>query len=358
MQPAKTTTGRTHLPTDATSAGPPGAIARPARRFRDSLATIRYIALKLLSAIPMVLGVITVNFILIHIAPGDPVSVLIGETEPTPEQLAAIYARLGLDQPIWKQYLDYLGSFLRGDLGYSYVLQRDVVDLIVARIPATLALMLTSLIIFTVLGVGLAVLVARKPKSSLDQVGSFLAIVGYSVPGFWLAQIILLIFAMELRWFPTNGMTNSRYAYEGWDYFVDLLHHMVLPAFVLGMRYLAINFRYARASMRDALSQDYIVAARAKGLPERRVLFHAWRNGILPVITVFGLNVTDILAGSVLTEIVFGWPGLGRLMYDAMYARDYPLLMGVFVFVSIGIIVTNLVIDIIYSFFDPRVRQQ
>ncbi|MFC4733911.1 ABC transporter permease [Salipiger abyssi] len=346
------------MPTDVTVDAGTGEPTRPARPRSESLASLRYIALKLLSAIPMVLGVITVNFILIHLAPGDPVSILVGETEPTPEQLAALYAKMGLDQPLWKQYLDYIWGVMQGDLGYSYVLQRDVVGLIVDRIPATLTLMLTSLIVFTILGVALAVFVARKPKSTADQAGSLLAVLGYSIPAFWLAQIILLIFALELRWFPTNGMTNSRYMYEGWDYFVDLLHHLILPAFVLGMRYLAINFRYARAAMRDALSQDYITAARAKGLGERRVLFHAYRNGILPVITVFGLNMTDILAGSVLTEIVFGWPGLGRLMYDAMYARDYPLLMGVFVFVSIGIIVTNLIIDIVYSFFDPRVRQQ
>lgn len=346
------------MPTDVTVDAGPSEQRGSARPRSESLASLRYIALKLLSAIPMILGVITVNFILIHLAPGDPVSILVGETEPTPEQLAALYAKMGLDQPLWKQYLDYLWGVMQGDLGYSYVLQRDVVGLIIDRIPATLTLMLTSLIIFTILGVALAVFVARKPRSAADQAGSFLAVLGYSIPAFWLAQIILLVFALELRWFPTNGMTNSRYMYEGWDYIVDLLHHLILPAFVLGMRYLAINFRYARAAMRDALSQDYITAARAKGLSERRILFHAYRNGILPVITVFGLNMTDILAGSVLTEIVFGWPGLGRLMYDAMYARDYPLLMGVFVFVSIGIIVTNLIIDIVYSFFDPRVRQQ
>lgn len=325
---------------------------------RESVATLRYIALKIVSAAPMILGVITVNFILIHLAPGDPVSILVGETEPTAEQLAELYAKLGLDKPLWQQYFDYLGGILQGDLGYSFVLQRDVVGLILERVPATLTLMLTSLLIFTVVGVVLAIFVARKPKSVFDQFGSILAVIGYSIPAFWLAQIILLVFALELGWFPTNGMTSSRYLYEGWDYFIDLLHHLILPAFVLGMRYLAINFRYARAAMRDALSQDYIVAARAKGLSERRILFHAYRNGILPVITVFGLNVTDILAGSILTEIVFGWPGIGRLMYDAMYARDYPLLMGVFVFVSIGIILTNLFIDIIYSLFDPRVRQQ
>lgn len=322
------------------------------------LAALSYMLVKIGSAVPLLLGVITVNFVLIHLAPGDPVSVLVGETEPTAEQLAALYTKLGLDQPLYVQYLDYLTSVFTGDLGYSYVLQTDVAELIWGRVPATLSLMLPSLIIFSIIGVTMAVVVARRPRSWTDRAGSVFAVFGYSIPAFWLAQIALLVFALQLRWFPTNGMTSSRFVYEGFDYFVDLLHHLVLPATVLGMRYLAINFRYARASMRDALSQDYIVAARAKGLNERRVLFHAFRNGILPVITVFGLNVTDILAGAVLTEIVFGWPGLGRLMYDAMYARDYPLLMGMFIFVSIGIIFTNLVIDIVYGLFDPRVRQK
>lgn len=333
------------------SASPAGEKRGLAGRLR----TLRYIGLKILSAIPMLIGVITVNFLLVHIAPGDPISILVGETAPTEEQVAALYAKLGLDQPLYVQYWEYLVSVFKGDLGYSYVMQADVVDLIAARIPATVLLMLSSLLVFTVLGVGLAVLVARKPRSVFDRAGSILAVIGYSVPAFWLAQIALVVFALNLRWFPTSGMTSSRHVYEGLAYAGDVLLHLFLPACVLGMRYLAINFRYARASMRDALSQDYITTARAKGLSERRVMFHAFRNGVLPIITVFGLNVTDILAGAVLTEIVFGWPGLGRLMYDAMYARDYPLLMGMFVFVSIGIIITNLVVDIVYSIFDPRV---
>lgn len=318
---------------------------------------LRIIAVKILSTIPMLIGVITVNFILVHLAPGDPVSLLVGESQPSAAELAALYHKLGLDQPLYVQYWHYLSSVMKGDLGYSWVQQSDVWSLIIDRVPATLSLMATSLVIFTLLGVALAVAVARKPGSLFDRIGSFLAVVGYSMPAFWLAQIVLLFFALDLRWFPGGGMTNSRHDYQGLAHAGDLLWHLVLPVCVLGMRYLAINFRYARAAMRDALSQDYIVTARAKGLSERRVLFHAFRNGVLPVVTVFGLNVTDILAGSILTEIVFGWPGLGRLMYDAMYARDYPLLMGMFVFVSIGIILTNLLIDIAYSIIDPRVGQ-
>lgn len=346
------------MPTDAINTSVASPAPARARFSASSLAGLRYAALKILSTIPMLLGVIVVNFVLIHLAPGDPVSILVGETEPSAEELAALYAKLGLDQPLWKQFIDYLASVATGDLGYSYVLQAPVSEIILSRVPATLILMLTALILFSALGVFLAVLVAHRPRSAFDRIGSVLAVFGYSIPAFWLAQLILLVFAMNLGWFPTSGMSNSRYGYEGWAWFVDMLHHLILPASVLGMRYLAINFRYARAAMRDALSQDYIVAARAKGLSEGRILYHGFRNGILPVITVFGLNMADILAGSVLTEIVFGWPGLGRLTYDAMYARDYPLLMGIFVFVSIGIVVTNLLIDIVYSLFDPRVRMQ
>jgi ABC-type dipeptide/oligopeptide/nickel transport system permease component len=328
----------------------------PRPRVRIRFESLGFVLAKLPSAGLLLLAVITVNFVLIHLAPGDPVSLLIGETDPTPEQLQALHAQLGLDRPLPVQYFTYLWSVLHGNLGESYVLQDSVLTLILDRVPATVSLMFSSLVIFTVLGTLLAMRVATRPASRGDALGSLLGVLGYSMPAFWLGQIVLLWLALRLRWFPTSGMTDARYSLTGAAYWLDLLHHMALPAFVLGMRYLAINFRFARASMRDALSQDYIVAARAKGLPERRVVFHAFRNGVLPLITVFGLNVSDIMAGAVLTEIVFGWPGLGRLMYDAMNARDYPVLMGMFLFISAGIILTNLAVDIVYGLFDPRVR--
>jgi len=326
------------------------------RRMDARLPIIRLFLGKLLSALLLILGVVTVNFILVHLAPGDPVAVLVGETEPTPEQLQALYARMGLDQPLYIQYLRYLQAIVQGDLGYSYVSQASVASLIFERLPATFGLVFSSLVTFSALGVALALAVAARPYSWFDNLGSVLAVIGHSVPTFWLGQLALVCFAMWLGWFPTNGMTTTRLQLTGVDYVLDLLHHLVLPGVVLGLRYLAINFRFARASMRDALSQDYIVAARAKGLGEGRVLYHAFRNGILPVVTVFALNVSDVLAGAVLTEIVFGWPGLGRLMYDAMYARDYPLLMGMFLFISIGVITVNFLVDILYGVLDPRVR--
>lgn len=318
----------------------------------------RMIVRKILSAIPLIFGVITVNFLLVHAAPGDPISVLVGEFAPSEAQIAELKLRLGLDQPLIVQYLKYLGNVLQGDLGFSFIAQESVLDLIWSRLPATFLLMFGSLLLFSAIGVAVAVFVSRRPYSVLDNVGSFLAVIGYSMPAFWLGQLALLFFALHLRWLPASGMTNPRLSLTGWDYVWDLLSHLLLPTLVLGTRYLAINFRFARATMMEALSQDYITAARAKGLPEKRVLYHGFRNAILPIITVLGINIGDIMAGAVLTEIVFGWPGLGRLLYDGMYQRDYPLLLGCFLFISIGIVIVNLTVDIVYGLVDPRVRQR
>jgi peptide/nickel transport system permease protein len=180
---------------------------------------------------------------------------------------------------------------------------------------------------------------------------------GYSIPVFWLGQIMLLLFALKWGLLPAQGMVNVRGGYQGWAHVADVAQHLVLPVTVLGMRYLAINARLMRASMIEALGQDYVVAARAKGLTEPAVQYHAFRNAIIPIVTILGTNFGELLSGSVLIEIVFGWPGLGRLMYDAIFARDYPILMGLFVFISVGVVVANLATDIAYGILDPRVRR-
>jgi len=311
---------------------------------------------RLLAAVPLLFGVILINFTLIHLAPGDPILALVGEYAPSEDQIAALRQRMGLDRPLHIQFLSYVAAILQGDFGYSYVRQAPVLTLILERVPATALLMLSSLVVFTVIGVALAVAASRRPYSVVDASGSMVALIGYSLPVFWLGQLALLAFARQLGWFPTQGMIDGRAGYEGLAYGLDALHHLALPMLVLGTRYLAINYRFARASMLEALSQDYVTAARSRGLRERTVLGNALRNAILPVVTVFGVNFGDILAGSVMTEIVFGWPGLGRLLYDAMFARDYPLLMGMFVFISIGVIAANILVDIVYVWIDPRVR--
>jgi peptide/nickel transport system permease protein len=312
---------------------------------------------RFLAAIPLLFAIVVFAFFLIHTAPGDPVHVMMGDFSASEEQIAELRAKMGLDQPVHVQFLRYLGGVLTGDLGYSYIASGPVLDLIVQRIPATLILMLPALLIFTALGVVLGVFVATRPYSAADNAASLGAVLGYSVPVFWLGQLAALLFAYQLGWLPAQGMRNFRADPSGWGYFVDLLTHLVLPATVLGTRYLAVNARLTRASMIEALGQDYIIKARAQGLPERVIRWHALRNAILPVVTMLGINFGDILTGTVLIEIVFGWPGLGRLMYDAIFARDYPLLMGLFILVAMGTVVANAVTDIVYSFVDPRVRQ-
>ena len=251
---------------------------------------------------------------------------------------------------------DYILSVLRLDLGYSYVSSGPVIELILNRVPATLILMLPSLILFTIFGVIIGVFVATRPFSAADNGVSVLTVLGYSIPVFVLGQMCLLIFAYQLGWFPTQGMRNFRAPSTGFGAFWDLLVHMTLPAVVLGTRYLAINARFARASMIEALGQDYVTSARAQGLSERKVRRQALRNALLPVVTILGVNFTDILTGTVLTEIVFGWPGLGRLMYDAIFGRDYSLLMGLFVIVALGVVIINALTDIAYGLVDPRIR--
>jgi ABC-type dipeptide/oligopeptide/nickel transport system permease component len=316
-----------------------------------------FVLRRCLAAVPLVLSVITINFLLIHLAPGDPISLMVGEHAPSEQQMRELRAAMGLDRPLYVQYLKYMATLLGGDLGFSYVAQTPVIELILSRLGATAVLMLTSLLLFTAFGVATGILVARRPYSLTDNAASFVAVIGYSVPVFWLGQIALLVFGLQLNWLPVQGMVNLRADPQGWDYVKDVALHLVLPASVLGARYLAINTRLTRASMIEALGQDYIVAARAKGLGEAAVGYHAFRNAIIPVVTIFGMNFGEILAGSVLIEIVFGWPGLGRLMYDGVFSRDYPLLMGMFIFISFGVILANLLADIAYGFLDPRVRQ-
>jgi peptide/nickel transport system permease protein len=308
-------------------------------------------------AIPLIFAVIVINFTLIHLAPGDPIHALVGEYELSQEQMSRLREEMGLDRPLYIQLVRYITSVLKGNLGYSYILQQPVLDLILDRLPATVLLVLTALILYSLIGVFLGVLSSRRPYSLGDNLGTIAALMGYSMPIFWLGQMLLLVFALWLQWLPSQGIASIRESADGMGRLLDVAKHLVLPATALGMRYLALNARLTRASMLEALGQDYIVAARAKGLNEAQVMGHALRNAMLPVVTIFGVNIGFIMAGSVLTEIVFGWPGMGLQMYDGIYARDYPLLMGMFIFISIGIIVANLITDIVYGALDPRIRQ-
>lgn len=318
---------------------------------------IQYVIRRILQAVPLLLGIIILNFLLIHLAPGDPVTIFLGDLGTSQEYVQAVRARLGLDRPLPIQLFIYVRSVLGGDLGYSYVNQEKVLTLILGRVPATLLLVGTSLILASVFGVILGVMSARKPYSLTDNLNAFVSLIGYSVPVFWFGQLLLMYGSLQTDLFPAQGMVSIRRPPTGFGYYLDVGHHLVLPVFALGLRYLVVNSRYARASMLEVLSLDYITTARAKGLPEREVFYrHALRNALLPVTTLLGINVGVIFAGAVLTEAVFAWPGLGMLMLNSVYARDYPVLMGLLVVVSTMVIFANLATDILYGFLDPRIQ--
>ena len=317
---------------------------------------LAYALRRLLQAVPLVLVIIGINFILIHAAPGDPVDVLLGPTDASPEIIAQLRVEFGLDQPIWVQLWNYYAKVLALDFGASFRYREPVSGLIASRLPATLLLMGTALALSTLVATILGVLAAMRPYSTLDNATSFIALAGYSMPVFWLGQLLLIAFALKLDWFPAQGMVSLRAPTEGFGRILDIGYHLVLPTVTYGIYHLALLFRLTRVKMQDVLAQDFIVTARAKGMPESRVVLgHALRNALLPLVTVIGLNFGFMLAGSVLTETVFAWPGTGRLLYEAILARDYPLLMGLFTCLSTMVVVVNVITDILYALIDPRV---
>ena len=315
-------------------------------------------ALRKLIQIPITLfGVVVIVFALIHLAPGDPIATLVGDTPASPQYIAELRTYLGLDRPLPVQFVQYLVHVAQGDFGTSYYYSTSVMGLILGRLPATLLLMAAALASATLIGVVLGVVSAGRPNSPVDAGLNLVAIVGYSLPVFWLGQLALLLFALQLRWFPVSGMSSLREVPHGLGAVVDLARHLTLPALVLATRYIAIDFRLTRAEVLEVLSQDYILWARAKGLRSRTILFrHALRNALLPVVTVTGLNAGFAISGAVLTEVVFGWPGIGRLTLDAISHRDYPVLMGIFIFITVGVVVVNLLTDVLYAVIDPRIR--
>ena len=316
-----------------------------------------YIARKLIQVPVLLLGVVVVLFLLIHLAPGDPVSAFVGEVAVPPEYVAELRQKLGLDRSLGEQFVIYLFQLGRADLGYSFYYNQPVLNLIFERVPATAMLMSTGLVTATILGVALGVLAAARPHGWFDNSSSVITLIAYSLPVFWLGELALLFFALYLGWFPTQGLQSFRGVEPGWGEVVDRIQHLVLPATVVGIRYLAIDFRLVRSGVIEILTQDYIQTARAKGLGARVVLFrHALRNALLPVVTITGLNIGFALSGAVLTEVIFGWPGVGRLTLDAIAHRDYPVLMGVFILITFVVVAVNLITDLVYAAIDPRIR--
>lgn len=316
----------------------------------------RYIAFRLIQLIPLILVVIVINFVLMHLAPGDVASTLAGE-DVDPDYLNHIRALYGLDQPILVQLLNYLGQVLQGDLGFSFRSREPVIDVIMSRAPATLLLVGTSLLIGSVAGTAIGTLLARRPGSVVDTTISTIAVAIYSVPVFWLGLMLILLFGVQLRWLPTSGMVSLVPASSTLGHVWDVAYHMILPAAALSSIWMGQYLRLARTSVAQVMGESYITTVRAVGFPERTVLLHyALRNALLPVVTMFGLQMGLVLAGAVLTETVFAWPGLGRLIYEAILARDIPVIMGAYVVMSITVALASLLTDLAYAALDPRVQ--
>jgi len=316
----------------------------------------RYVVRRLLQAVPLLLGVLVVNFTLIHLAPGDPLYLLAGDGGDE-RYFAAMRAKYGLDQPLSTQLWLYLRGTASGEFGYSYAYARPVFAVIFSRLTPTLLLMGVSLAVSTLIGIWLGLIAARKARSKVDHTILLLTLVGYGMPAFWLGQLLVMLFSVRLGWFPVQGMEDARQDYHGLARVIDILRHLVLPVTTLSMLHLALITRLTRTGLREELSKDYARTAHAKGLSSAVVANrHGLPNALLPVVTVIGNDIGTLFSGAVLTEIIFAWPGLGRLLYDATLNRDYPLLMGIFLLVGASVIITNVITDVAYTFLDPRVK--
>ena len=302
---------------------------------------ISFILRRLLLAIPTLFGVLVVVFLLLYVAPGDPVQEMVGE-RADPETVARLRAELRLDDPLHTQFIHYTGGVLQGDLGRSYITRRPIRQDIAERFPKTLQLAGAAMLLATVCGVTLGILSARNPGGLIDRFGLALAYLGISFPVYWVGLLLILLFAVTLHWLPPSGFGGPRY--------------LVLPALALGMRSIAFLARMTRSAMLDSLGADYVRTARAKGLRERTVVTrHALRNALIPIITVLGLDFGAYLTGSILTETIFSWPGIGRYVVNAIARRDLPAIQGSVLFLSAVFVLVNLITDLAYAKADPRV---
>lgn len=308
----------------------------------------KFIARRLVLAVPVFIGVTLVTFVLMHIVPGDPVALLMEEKMATIDPTAArlIRAKWGLDDPAPIQYLKFLRNALRGDLGISFRTDRSVLRSIVERVPATAKLAGAALLIAISIGVSMGVVAALRQNSVLDSLSIMLATIGVSVPNFWLGLLLIYLLAVHLRWLPPSGY-GPAYPY------------LIMPAITLGAGLSAVIARLTRSSMLEVIRQDYIRTAKAKGLGQRRIVIgHALRNAAIPIVTVVGVQLSGLLSGAVITERVFSWPGVGRLLVDSIVVRDLPMAQGCVLFIATVFIMLNLAVDLSYAWLDPRVKYE
>jgi len=319
---------------------------------------LRYVLRRLALAIPTILTIVVLNFALVHLAPGDAADVLAGEAgSATPQYMAQLRQKFGLDQPLSVQLAVYLKQVVTFDLGYSFRHGMSVSELIATRLGPTLLLMLTVLALSVGFGVLLGAIAARNLNRWRDNAISVLAVLAYATPVFWAGLMLIVVFSVKLGWFPVSGMEEVAAFKEGWARVADIARHLVLPAITLTLFYLALYTRLMRASVLDQYAMDYVVTARAKGLTERQIAWrHVFRNAVLPVLTMAGVQIGALLGGSVVVETVFAWPGLGFLAYESLFARDINLLLGIFFVSGCLVVSVNVLIDLAYSLLDPRIE--
>lgn len=316
---------------------------------------VKYIFRRVLQSIPTVLGVTLLSFILIHLVPGSPVRILLGN-HYTPERAAQLTRSLGLNKPLWEQYVLWLWNLLHGNFGMSYTYNQPVVTLMLEALPHTLIIVVVAIFAAHIFAVFLGSVQAYFENTKFDQIVTVVNYFFYSMPAYWLGVLLIIFFAVDLNWLPSGGIVNEQLSHPG---FIDWARHLVLPVATLFLISVAGWARYMRSSMREALLQDYVRTARMKGASEFRVIFiHALRNSILPLITLLGLSLPILLAGALFVEEIFNYPGMGLLYWDATLSKDYPVIMAVTVFIGLVTVIGNLLADILYGFVDPRIQYQ
>jgi len=317
----------------------------------------RFLIKKALITILTIFATLTANFFIFRIMPGDPAKLLLNDPRLKKENIELVKKQLGLDKPLWQQYLIYLKESFKGNFGISFVHNIPVSQIIAQRLPQTLLLLSVAIAISTVVGIAVGAICGWKRGSKLDATLLTASLISYMVPTFWIGMVLLMVFSLWLGWFPVGGITTIGGG-AGIPKWLDILRHMFLPTVALVLWYAGEYVILMRGSMLDVMKEDYILTAKAKGLRSLRILKdHAVRNALLPVVTLIALNIGWMVGGAIEVEVVFSWPGMGKLIYDAVLKRDYPVLQGCFVIITITVILANLIADLIYGYIDPRIRR-
>jgi len=316
-----------------------------------------YILKRSFSAFITIIVVFTINFIIINIAPGNPIKTMMGKETDNIEQTKALEEKYGLNKPLYEQYFRYLKNISTGDLGISIIYNTPVSKMILDKIGPTILLVLTSAIISLFLGTAMGIVAARKEGGFIDVSLSGINYVLNALPSFWLGLMLIILFSTKLKWLPTLGMTDPRAGYTGIKYVKDVVIHLILPVTTLVLIKIPLYFRIAKSSVLQVTNEDFVMTLRAAGMSEKKIFRkYIFKNAILPTITVFGISLAYLITGVALIEIVFAWPGTGRLVLNAINQRDYPVLMGIYLIMSIAIAVMMMVVDIVYAIVDPRIR--